>query len=150
MMGRCTSVTEREVCNRGGSSVGSDLLFTVAGDVRLPELCIYSCFHQSECGEGALCRIAVVFHPPLRTVMAACDVARVLGSTAFGEPCVRDGDCQSQTCVGGRCTVVCRDEADCGGVLPACLAVDLSAERFVTARPDDWPTPWPLLCAPAP
>jgi hypothetical protein len=45
---------------------------------------------------------------------------------------------------------VCRDEADCGGVLPACVGVDLSAERFVTARPDDWPTPWPLLCAPAP
>ncbi|MBN8613537.1 MAG: hypothetical protein J0L92_23280 [Deltaproteobacteria bacterium] len=148
IMGRCTSVTEPEVCNGPGSRTGNDIFFDVGPSIRFPHVCVYSCLHQHECGEGALCRLGVIQPWPLRHLIAVCSVPGAIGTAAFADACVRDSDCQSLMCVGGRCTAVCRDEADCGGVLPACVGVDLSAERFVTARPDDWPTPWPLLCAP--
>ena len=144
---RCTSVLDRARCNRAGSRVDHDLYARWRPDYESPPLCKYSCFHQSECGDGASCVLARTIGPGVY-MMATC-LRPPVGTAELGAPCALDTDCASAVCAARRCTLVCRDDSDCGPALPSCVPVDLSEEwAYVTARPDDWPTPWPLLCAP--
>jgi hypothetical protein len=156
-MGRCTSSGGRDGCNRPYSYWEMELFYDLGlppgkpGTPGTPFVCKHSCFHQSECRLGSRCVLAWTAFRPFddRFVMATC-MNVPTGSVDFGGACRVGPDCESGVCVGGSCTRVCRDASDCGGVLPSCLAVDLSDSRLVGPRSADWPTPWPLLCAPAP
>jgi hypothetical protein len=160
--GRCTEAAVEEGPPCAGLHLWSEHVpYTRTGEggggfIAPDSVCAFECQHNSECAVGATCVPMVLNLGMMREYfVAGCRLDWARGSVAQGGACAMQHDCTSGVCIFGRCSQLCRDNADCEAGAPNCVAADRanppagSTDRWGgTARPAEWGTPFPTVCLP--
>lgn len=156
--GRCTESSRGSLGECSGPQRWSNqepFIFGGRGDsgvVGPRSVCAFECEHDSDCGDGALCGLAILRNMPV----GACAAGLARGSDPIGTPCTDlENRCASGVCRYELCTRFCRTDLDCEAGASHCVAADRTVPHNgvlefpgPTPRPADWGTPWPRICLP--
>jgi cysteine-rich repeat protein len=132
-------------CDRPGAWCGVAGFQLYGGGGATPYRCEYECSRASDCPAGSGCALLQLLQPEREYVVSACRPAT--GARPAGAACSGAGQCASDICLDGVCTLVCATDADCPAALPSCRQRDFSATGLpVMPRPAEWGNPWPSIC----
>lgn len=129
----------------------------IGGLITPDAICAFECQHNSECATGATCiPMSLSLGMMRQYFVAGCRLDWARGTVEQGGACRMEHDCASGVCVFGRCSQLCRDNADCEPAAPNCVAANRAMPPpevaddywYGVPRPADWGTPFPTVCLP--